>query len=116
MSLKFKLFAWLTDGKITLHNDKHTDPGHQHTGTLYNWNPSTMSIGQAPQQMNVTSSINFSVAKATGGWIVQVNENHVGLLNIANLSSNTSLYIITDDEDFDSALGKIVTMSCLKGA
>ena len=71
------------------------------------------------QQMNLgTTTINFNVAKANGGWIVQVNphQNH-NTINLTGLAENrqAELYLIHDSEDFDAALGKIVTMSCLKG-
>jgi hypothetical protein len=65
--------------------------------------------------MNITaSSINFNVAQAAGGWIVQVNKINRNAVTIGGVGPESDLHIIHESEDFDSALGKIVTMSCLK--
>jgi hypothetical protein len=67
--------------------------------------------------MNLIPSINFNVAKANGGWIVQVNQPQpVNVLSIAGMSDDRApeLYLINEDADFDKELGKIITMTCLK--
>ena len=70
--------------------------------------------------MNIGNpTINFNVAKANGGWIVQVNPqqtyNTISITGMMPDHKPADLYLIHDDEDFDSALGKIVTAACLKG-
>jgi len=75
-------------------------------------------ISVAPSQptinINGNAAINFSVAKANGGWVVQIND-HQNSVYFGQSAPQPQLYIIGEDADFDKELGKIVTMSCLKG-
>ena len=121
--LRVRIFNWLAAGKMTLTIEKPTDystytiggTGLSYlngTGHLnYNINPQP----QVPEMNLAKSNINFNVAKANGGWIVQVNPAQSNTLNIGGLSNTAAeLYLISDDEEFDSALGRIVTTACLK--
>ena len=132
---RIRIFNWLGAGKLTLTTDKSTD---YVPSTYYSINPNGAGGGGAgnlyygslgggnghsfnynPQsdlsKMNITaSSINFNVAKAAGGWIVQVNKINRDVVSIGGAMTDQDLHIIHESEDFDSALGKIVTMSCLK--
>jgi hypothetical protein len=132
MKLWFKNFRitilnWLAAGRITIEKGKPmsytinpndaSGAGNLYYGILgsgagnnYIYNTQTEL-----SKMNITaSSINFNVAKAAGGWIVQVNKINRDAVSIGGVGPEQDLHIIHETEDFDSALGKIVTMSCLK--
>jgi hypothetical protein len=115
--LRIGIFNWFAAGKMTLTYEKPSEyisfnNVSSGSGQLYyNINPQS----QVPEMNLAKSNINFNVAKATGGWIVQVNLPQQNVLNIVGSPpSNAELYLIHDSEDFDSALGKIVTTACLK--
>jgi hypothetical protein len=93
---------------------------------LYNWITSSAyddtkalcegpSIGIGRSMSMVTSTldsdrnIRFNVYKATGGTIVETSfyDRHKD-------RHNTSLHIITDDQDIGKEIGKIITMETLK--
>ena len=126
---RIKIFNWFGAGRIALTNETEYNPmstysigagngsnlvysgglGGGHGGFSYNNTHTDLS------NMNITaSSINFNVAKAAGGWIVQVNSVNRDAITIGGIGPKSDLHIIHESEDFDSALGKIVTMSCLK--
>lgn len=133
MKLWFKNFRitilnWLAAGKITFEKDRPMSSyvinangaggGNLYYGSLgggaggggyiYNTNTDLST-------MNITaSSINFNVAPAAGGWIVQINKLNRNSTTLAGVGPEQDLHIIHESEDFDSALGKIVTMACLK--
>ena len=132
MKLWFKNFRitilnWLAAGRITIEKEKpmssySINPNGTNGGIYYGslgggaggggfvYNPNTDT-----STMNITaSSINFNVAKAAGGWIVQVNQLNRNAISVTGTSPEQDLHIIHETEDFDSALGKIVTMACLK--
>jgi hypothetical protein len=118
--LRVRIFNWLAAGRLTLSYEEPKQytfagiglPYNSATGQLnYNINPQP----QVPEMNLAKSNINFNVAKANGGWIVQVNPAQSNTLNIGGLSNTAAeLYLISDDEEFDSALGRIVTTACLK--
>jgi len=113
--LRIRIFNWLGAGKITVRDD--TKENNMSTGYVLNGgglgtSPYTFngSINTPlPPQIDVKGGINFTVAKATGGWIVQINNRSY------TQNESPDLYIIAEDADFDRELGKIITMSCLKG-
>ena len=128
---RIRIFNWFGAGKLTLTTDKSSNyvpstysinPGGGGAGNLYygslgggNNHNFTYNPQSDLSRMNITaSSINFNVAKAAGGWIVQVNKINRDLVSIGGATTDQDLHIIHESEDFDSALGKIVTMSCLK--
>ena len=117
---RIKFFNWLGAGRLTITEDKPQE-----------YQPLSYSIGSGAygnlsynntllnqpdlSHMNITaSSLNFNVAKASGGWIVQVNTVDCNAITLGGIGPKSDLYIISEDADFDSALGKIVTLSCLK--
>ena len=131
---RIKIFNWFGAGKLTLTTDtteynpmssysiNANGPGSGGAGNLYygslgggNGHNYIYNPQSELSKMNITaSSINFNVAKAAGGWIVQVNKLNRDAINIGGVGPEQDLHIIHESEDFDSALGKIVTMSCLK--
>ena len=56
--------------------------------------------------MQLPINLTIKIASANGGTVVSI-------INGEN-SSKEELYIIADDDDFDRALGKIITMNKLK--
>ena len=121
-SWRIRIFNWLGAGRITLTQDKpqeYTPMSTTYTlggatgytgGIQYNYN-----TPQAQQMQLGNPTINFNVAKANGGWIVQVNAQQTyNTITLGGEVRPSELYLIHDDEDFDAALGRIVTASCLK--
>lgn len=79
-------------------------------------NPTATSIGSAPQYDPLGSLdsldrpvLNFRVHFADGGRIVQMNH-----YNNRTDKSSSNLYIITEDKDIGTELGKIITMEGLR--
>lgn len=116
-SLRIRIVNWLCAGKLTLRDDtKETQMSSGYTLNTGNGGLSagpytygSINISPSMPQIDIKGGINFTVAQATGGWIVQINHRS----HIQNESPD--LYIIPEDADFDRELGKIITMSCLKG-
>jgi hypothetical protein len=67
-------------------------------------NPVGQSLPLPP--IDLKDGINFTLAQASGGWIIQINKRY---------TTSTDLYIIPEEKDLGIELGKIITMSCLKG-
>lgn len=116
--LRIRIFNWLGAGKITILDDKKENTmttgytlntGNGLSAGPYTYGTNTLSISPSVPQIDVKGGINLTVAQATGGWIVQINHRSF----VQNESPD--LYIISEDADFDRELGKIITMSCLKG-
>lgn len=85
----------------------NTGPGLGGVGSPWS-NGGTITLGpHTTDRIDIAgrSTVNLTVANANGGWIVQIN----------NRDSEQSLYVIPEGADFDRELGKIITMSCLKG-
>ena len=130
-NLRISIFNWLGAGKITLTTDtpKEYTPNTYTIGGGLSNNPShgyNFNNNIAPQlqvhNMNLIPSINFNVAKANGGWIVQVNQpQNPNTMSLTGLNLSTAdvkqpeLYLIAEDADFDKELGKIISLACLKG-
>jgi hypothetical protein len=125
MKLWFKNFRitilnWFAAGRLVI--EKHKTMSYTLTGAgvgspyyVANGGLSYNNTYTELSHMNITaSSINFNVAKAAGGWIVQVNSVNRDAITVGGIGPKSDLHIIHESEDFDSALGKIVTMSCLK--
>ena len=55
------------------------------------------------------STVRFEVIKASGGYVVSSR-----VYDRRTDRNNNTLHIIRDDEDFNEALGKIVTMESMK--
>ena len=86
-----------------------TAPGSGYNGYTLTL-PNTKYESKVPQMDLSNSSINFNVVKANGGWIVQVNSPDP----VPGSYRVPQLYIINEDANFDTELGKIITTSCLK--
>jgi len=56
------------------------------------------------------SGIQFTVHKASGGYVVETRT-----YNQRNDSHDRKLHIINDETDLGNAIGKIITMECLRG-
>lgn len=63
-------------------------------------------VGQSLPPIDLKDGINFTLAQASGGWIIQINKRY---------TTSTDLYIIPEEKDLGIELGKIITMSYLKG-
>ena len=116
-NFRISILNWLAAGKITIEKHKSMTTtlntgGHVlGNGLQYNYTPHP----QVSQMQLGNPTINFNVAKANGGWIVQVNPQQTyNTMTLGGDIKPAELYLIHDDEDFDAALGKIVTASCLK--
>jgi len=120
--LRIKIFNWFAAGNLTLKLEKEKNMGNSGytlgtTGAGTSYGPlgitTAASIHVPEPSINLKNSLNFTIARAQGGWIVQVNKAHT--ITFSNESSSSAeLYIINEDADFDRELGKIITMSCLK--
>jgi len=120
--LRIKIFNWFAAGNLTLKLEKEKNMGNSGytlgtTGAGTSYGPlgitTSVPIHVSEPSINLKNSLNFTIARAQGGWIVQVNKAHT--ITFSNESSSSAeLYIINEDADFDRELGKIITMSCLK--
>ena len=95
--LKQKLFKWTTEGRDL------QEKGYAQLSIKDSVPVRSSKIGNSANRMN------FSVYKASGGHIVE----------FSTYDENTdrhyeSLHIISSEEDFGDALGKLVFMECLK--
>ena len=123
-NFRIGILNWLAAGKITIEKDKKPMAMTMNTGNTYTLGAGAGYTGgiqynyntpQAQQMQLGHSTINFNVAKANGGWIVQVNpQQSYNTITLGGDVKPAELYLIHDDEDFDAALGRIVTASCLK--
>lgn len=77
------------------------------SGTGLSYNLGSLTMNPSSKEIDVTTGINITIAQATGGWVIQINP--------ATHSVKAQLYIIPEDRDLGVELGKIITMSCLKG-
>jgi hypothetical protein len=120
-SLRIRILNWLAAPSRTQFTNNYKKETEMSTNTLTlgasagypvmtnvgagygNWNATDLLPDD--KKINVQGGVNFTVRKANGGWIVQINRFGVEL----------DYYVIAEDADFDRELGKIITMSCLKG-
>ena len=120
-NFRISILNWLAAGRITIEKDEKPMAMTPNAGTYtlgagaglqYNFHTPQP---QAQQMQLGNPTINFNVAKANGGWIVQVNAQQTyNTITLGGDVKPAELYLIHDDEDFDTALGRIVTTSCLK--
>ena len=134
-NLRLAIFNWLGAGRLVIEKEKKLQEytmGTTYTlgaggagGLIYNGGAGSFNYTTQPQpqvhNMNLIPSINFNVAKANGGWIVQVNQAQTTQQNVISLtglgssdSKPPELYLIAEDAEFDKELGKIISMACLK--
>jgi hypothetical protein len=93
--LKKKLYNWITSS------------AYEETAVLCEGTTIGRSI--VTSTLDSDRNIRFNVYKATGGTIVETSfyDRHKD-------RHNTSLHIITDDQDIGKEIGKIITMETLK--
>lgn len=96
MGIKSWLRGWIQDSLSAAPNRK------------FNTSPSCKS-DEEPDINILTSSVRFSVARASGGYVVQTYFYD----KIADRHSSR-LYIINDSDEFSTAIGQIITMEALK--
>lgn len=106
---RIKFFNWLGAGKITITYEKPQEYNLMSTYTMAGGlgysNGSGMLNISGVNSPSTGQTLTLKITPANGGHIVTVNSiDH----------QNESLYIISDDADFDRELGKIVTVSRLK--
>ena len=56
-----------------------------------------------------SSGINFSVHKASGGFVIETRH-----YDINTDRQHNGLYVVTDEADLGREISKIITMECLK--
>ena len=103
---RIKFFNYLGAGKLTLTEEKPMTYSilGQNSGIPHSYG-NTIGISPTHTMTSTSQTITIKVTPANGGNIVSVQtEPH----------SNETLYIISDNTDFDRELGKIITMSKLK--
>lgn len=122
-NFRISILNWLAAGRMTIVKDKKPMATTLGAGpyTLGYGNGGGIQYNYTPQQPQVSQmqlgnpTINFNVAKANGGWIVQVNPQQTyNTMTLGGDVKPAELYLIHDNEEFDVALGKIVTTACLK--
>jgi hypothetical protein len=97
--LKKKLYNWITSAA---YSDKDVVCEGPSIGI-------GRSISMVTSTLDSDRNIRFNVYKATGGTIIETSfyDRHKD-------RHNTSLHIITDDQDIGKEIGKIITMETLK--
>lgn len=121
MNIKQKIFTWLSSGRITFAADGvQINPGMNLSKNNKGNGVSTGQISTGyktatpdsnPININSRSSaLNFTVAKANGGWIVQVNQINM----LSSTYPDTDVYLIHEGADFNTEIGKIISMVSLK--
>lgn len=77
-------------------------PSHPYTVNPIN----IVSAGQSisgPRDIYISDGMTLTIKHANGGWVVQLHK-----------FNEQPLYVIHDEADLASELGKIITMNCLK--
>ena len=71
--------------------------------------PVTPSVAYSGKEINLRNSIDLSLVRADGGWIVQFQtwDEHRDRHNVNH-------YVIPDSEDFGSRLAEIITLQCMR--
>jgi len=112
-SWRLRFFHWLTQGQITIKEEKKVSTNTYNT-------PQSAYGALQTVQLSGTNSMNlpgtaFKITSANGGTIISVKEdNNSGYVMLGG-SGPEELYIIPDGvEDFDRELGKIITMHRMK--
>lgn len=70
--------------------------------------PRGLAIGPS-SELNGHRSINFTVHKATGGFVIETR-----LYDERKDRNQNSLYVITSDKDLGEEISKIITLEALK--
>ena len=72
--------------------------------------PNKIATVRARDDFEADNGLNMRVYKAIGGRIVSFNH-----YDRKTDRENRAVYIITDEQDFERELGKIITMESMKG-
>lgn len=72
--------------------------------------PATISSVRRRDDFESDNGLNMQVFKAIGGRIVSFNH-----YDRKTDRSNKTVYIITDEQDFERELGKIITLESMRG-
>jgi hypothetical protein len=80
----------------------------------YNSSLEPMQLGSLPSRIsgrsfNRNDAIGFYLHKATGGWVVDISH-----YDDAKGDSNSSLYIITNEDEIGQELTKIISIESLR--
>ena len=110
-NLRIGILNWLSAGKIVIEKDKPQDNIKMSTYTIGGGGAGQpwaggITLGPTTQGPITGQTLTLKLTPANGGHIVSVSAKEY--------SNEDSLYIISDDADFDRELGKIITMSKLK--
>lgn len=115
---RVKIWNWFAAGVMTLTTPEERKKKEEMSNYVIgngigsagglSYNPSTGNMGYSIGSQPATNTgINFNVTKANGGWIVRLDGS-------GQNQNESELYVIPDEANFDTELGKIITMNCLK--
>jgi hypothetical protein len=120
--LRYKLFKWLSVGKIVITDEDVTIGGEVTIKPKTKKEGLNMAIGQLAtgvippgirmphvEATQIVPDMTIKVTNANGGFIVSVQH-----MSMSNDYVTPQYHIIPDDKDFDSELGKIITLTKLK--
>lgn len=88
---------------------KHSQQAWQTTQQLSARGPVGMPSRVASSPINTRGSIDMSLVRADGGWIVQFQQ-----YDIVKDHNYVTHYVIADSEDLGSRLAEIITLQCLR--
>jgi|GEM_PF-2680135 len=98
--LKRKLYKWVTEG------DKYENQIGRDCGI----NEAKVRPAPAAEEYELTPNLRMNIINAIGGKIVRFIGDH----DHQKDRRNEKLYIITDEEDFNESLSKIITMESMR--
>jgi len=106
MKLKHRFFNWLSSNKFQIadSNEEKTVGTSSPYISAATMGPLTINLGQETTSIVVNTTL--QIISANGGTIISIKNGHH--------SSTPELYIIPEDAEFDTELGKIITMSRLR--
>ena len=106
--LRIQIFNWFAAGKLTLTYEKPQEyKMSTYTIAGSGAGQGGITLGPSTQGPITGQTLTLKLTPANGGHIVSISSG-------AGYGSEESLYIITDEADFDRELGKIITMNKLK--
>jgi hypothetical protein len=88
---------------------KHSQQAWQHGNQDRNMKTSAIHGQTVTRELNTRNSVDLSLIRADGGWIVQFqtyDDNHD--------RHNVYHHVIPDSEDFGPKLAEIVTLQCMR--
>lgn len=81
----------------------------QHTLTLGGVSLGAAGLAAGTASLHKFPGFDIRVSHATGGWIISVHVSYS-----IGYATEPDLYVIHEDQDLGTELGKIITMHCLQ--